>query len=362
MRSGASSVAMVSPSSALTARGSPRSPPAGGRTARRAPPRTRPRRSGSWLPSARDGTPGCTHLRSCYHAAPRPGRSRRAASAARGPASAGPCRRPGRSRHHERSVTTVSTSTRPRLDRGTPDHPRQEGRQPAPRGHRPRRRLRPRPRVASPSSSTPMSSDLLRRHAGRNAMLDLKVGQRQAPPRSSSSTSSEHPVTRRPIHVDLFVVKLTEEITVDIARRLHGRVGGRPARTAARCCTNARRSACARSRTRCRPPSRWTSRPSVDFEATIHVSDIVVPDGVTILTDADRAAREGPAAARGRGAGRRRRGARGARRDRGGTCRGGVASPAPHERRIARPGRPGDPVPRAIGAIRAAWRARRGSG
>jgi large subunit ribosomal protein L25 len=50
---------------------------------------------------------------------------------------------------------------------------------------------------------------------GRNAILDLKVGTGRATPVLVHGIH-EHPVRRDPVHVDFFVVKMTEEMTVDV--------------------------------------------------------------------------------------------------------------------------------------------------
>jgi large subunit ribosomal protein L25 len=57
--------------------------------------------------------------------------------------------------------------------------------------------------------------EVLRRHSGRNALVDLKVDGAGAQPVMVYGVQ-EHPVTRRPLHVDFFLVKMTEEMTVDV--------------------------------------------------------------------------------------------------------------------------------------------------
>ena len=57
--------------------------------------------------------------------------------------------------------------------------------------------------------------DELLRHVSRNALVDLKVGGGRVTPVLLQGIH-EHPVKRRPIHVDLYVVKMTEELTVDV--------------------------------------------------------------------------------------------------------------------------------------------------
>ena len=53
------------------------------------------------------------------------------------------------------------------------------------------------------------------RHAGRHTLLDLAIGGGKATPVLLQSVH-EHPVKRVPQHVDFFVVKMTEELSVDV--------------------------------------------------------------------------------------------------------------------------------------------------
>jgi large subunit ribosomal protein L25 len=55
----------------------------------------------------------------------------------------------------------------------------------------------------------------LRRHAGDNALIDLSVDGGKAAPVLVKGVQT-HRVTRRPLHVDLYVVRMTEELTVDV--------------------------------------------------------------------------------------------------------------------------------------------------
>ena len=57
--------------------------------------------------------------------------------------------------------------------------------------------------------------ELLRRHTGPNTLVDLSVDGKKAQPVLINSVQV-HPVHRRPLHVDLFLVKMTEELTVDV--------------------------------------------------------------------------------------------------------------------------------------------------
>ena len=107
----------------------------------------------------------------------------------------------------------------PRARRRAPHRHREGRRRPSPRRAPPRRRLRPRPRVGRPSRSTPTSSSILRRHVGPNALIDLSIDGGKAKPVLVHGVQI-HKVNRRPIHVDLFAVRMTEELTVDVP--VHG--------------------------------------------------------------------------------------------------------------------------------------------
>ena len=56
--------------------------------------------------------------------------------------------------------------------------------------------------------------DLFRRRSGSSTLLDLVVDGTPTP--AIVHGVQIHPVSRRPIHVDLFAVRMTEELTVDV--------------------------------------------------------------------------------------------------------------------------------------------------
>jgi large subunit ribosomal protein L25 len=58
--------------------------------------------------------------------------------------------------------------------------------------------------------------DQLRRRSGANSLIDLSVDGKKAQPVLIHGVQL-HRVTQRPLHVDLFVVRMTEELTVDVA-------------------------------------------------------------------------------------------------------------------------------------------------
>ncbi|MFI5262283.1 MAG: 50S ribosomal protein L25 [Candidatus Limnocylindrales bacterium] len=125
--------------------------------------------------------------------------------------------------------------------------------------------------------------DDLRRRTGRNALLDLYVDGGQAQPVMITALQ-EHPVTRRPLHVDFFMVSMTEELTIEVPVAYVGesvaveKLGG----------TLLHLLDTVRVRTL---PADVPAVLEVDvspldtFEVMLHVSDLRVPERVTILTD-----------------------------------------------------------------------------
>ena len=138
--------------------------------------------------------------------------------------------------------------------------------------------------------SNPISIDahdfeLLRRRSGPNALVDLSIDGDKARP-VLVQTIQVHPVNRRMLHVDLFVVRMTEELTVDVpltatgessAVSLHGGTLLHPIESV---------------RVRALPDHlpqsiEYSIASLTDFDTTIHVRDLVVPADVTLLTDGD---------------------------------------------------------------------------
>jgi large subunit ribosomal protein L25 len=125
----------------------------------------------------------------------------------------------------------------------------------------------------------------LRRHSGPNALVDLSVDGKNAQPVLVHSVQV-HPVNRRPLHVDLFVVRMTEELTVDVSLLATGEA---PAVTLnGGTLLHPIESVRVRALPDHLPQSISYSVASlVDFDATIHVRDLSVPSDVTLLTDGD---------------------------------------------------------------------------
>ncbi len=125
--------------------------------------------------------------------------------------------------------------------------------------------------------------ELLRKHVGPNALIDLSVDGKRAKPVLVQHVQV-HPVNRRPLHVDLFAVRMTEELTVDVPLVATGeseavnQLGGtllHPNETV---------------RVKALPDHlpqsiEYSIESLVDFDASIKVSDLAIPGDVTLLTD-----------------------------------------------------------------------------
>ena len=125
--------------------------------------------------------------------------------------------------------------------------------------------------------------EILRRHSGRNVLLDLTLDGGKPQPVMLHAVQ-EHPVTRQPLHVDLLAVNMSEERMVDVpivtvgsaeAVDRHGGV-----------LLHLRDSVQVRALPDDLPASLELDITSLDtFEAVVHVSDVVIPAGVTLVTD-----------------------------------------------------------------------------
>ena len=126
----------------------------------------------------------------------------------------------------------------------------------------------------------------LRRHTGPNALVDLSVdGEQGAPgprPRRSRSTRS----TAGPLHVDLFLVRMTEELTVDVPLVATGESPAVAAQGGT--LLHPIESVRVRALPDHLPQSiEYSIESLVDFDTTIHVRDLAIPADVTLLTDGD---------------------------------------------------------------------------
>jgi large subunit ribosomal protein L25 len=125
----------------------------------------------------------------------------------------------------------------------------------------------------------------LRRHSGPNALVDLSIDGKQPSPVLVSAVQV-HPVNRKTLHVDLFLVRMTEELTVDVplvasgespAVALQGGTLLHPIESV---------------RVRALPDHlpqsiEYSVESLTDFDTTIHVRDLSIPSDVTLLTDGD---------------------------------------------------------------------------
>jgi large subunit ribosomal protein L25 len=137
---------------------------------------------------------------------------------------------------------------------------------------------------SQPIQVSALDWEILRRHhVTRNTLLDLKVAGGKARP-VLVQMISEHPVSRKPVHVDFHTVKMTEELTVDVPIVL---VGETPAvEREGGTLLHQRETLHIRALPGDLPTSIEVDISSlVDFEATLHVSDVIAPKGVQILTD-----------------------------------------------------------------------------
>jgi large subunit ribosomal protein L25 len=125
--------------------------------------------------------------------------------------------------------------------------------------------------------------ETLRRHAGPNALIDLSIDGKKPQPVLVHGVAI-HPVDRRPLHVDLLAVRMTQELIVDVplvatgeseATSRHGGTLIHPTETV---------------KVRALPDNlpqaiEYDISTLVDFEAAIHVSDLQIPPDVVLLTD-----------------------------------------------------------------------------
>lgn len=127
--------------------------------------------------------------------------------------------------------------------------------------------------------------DVLRKHAGPNALIDLSVDGKKADPVLIHAVQI-HPVNRRPLHADLFLVRMTEELTVDVRLVATGESA------AVTQLNGTLLHPTEHVRVKALPDHlpqsiEYPIDSLVDFDAAIHVRDLTIPDDVTLLTDPD---------------------------------------------------------------------------
>jgi large subunit ribosomal protein L25 len=137
----------------------------------------------------------------------------------------------------------------------------------------------------TPSESVSLDAhefDLLRRHVGASTLVDLTVDTGKSRPVLLHGVQY-HPVSRRPLHVDLFAVRMTEELTVEVP--LVG-LGAAPAIDNGGTLVHPVSSVKVRALPANLPESLTYDLSRLDnFEATITVADLVAPSGVAIQAD-----------------------------------------------------------------------------
>jgi large subunit ribosomal protein L25 len=125
----------------------------------------------------------------------------------------------------------------------------------------------------------------LRRHVGPNALIELSVDDKKSVPVLVQHVQV-HPVNRRPLHVDLFAVRMTEELTVDVPLVATGeslavtQLGGT--------LLHPNETVKVKALPDHLPQSLSYSIESLtDFDGAIKVSDLEIPGDVTLLTELD---------------------------------------------------------------------------
>jgi len=125
----------------------------------------------------------------------------------------------------------------------------------------------------------------LRRHVGQNALIDLSVDGKGARPVLVHGVQV-HPVNRRPLHVDLFLVRMTEELIVDVPLVSTGI--SRAVEDEGGTVLHPIESVRVKALPDHLPQSiEYAIDSLVDFDAVIKVSDLTIPGDVTLLTDPD---------------------------------------------------------------------------
>lgn len=124
--------------------------------------------------------------------------------------------------------------------------------------------------------------ELLHRKVGNTTLIDVEVDGNKGRPALIYGVQRE-PLKHRTVHIDLFVVRMTEELTVDVPVTINGtadaveKLGG----------TLSHMSAIkVRALPDRLPQHIEVSIDSlVDFDTVVHVSDLEIPEDVTLVTD-----------------------------------------------------------------------------
>jgi large subunit ribosomal protein L25 len=125
--------------------------------------------------------------------------------------------------------------------------------------------------------------ETLRRHAGRNAVVDLQMDGAKPLPVLLHSIQ-EHPLSRKTLHIDFLAVNMQEERTIDVPLIVVGeseaieRLGG--------VLLHLRDAVSVRAKPDDIPSGiELDISALVDFETTLHASDLKMPEGVALVTD-----------------------------------------------------------------------------
>jgi large subunit ribosomal protein L25 len=135
--------------------------------------------------------------------------------------------------------------------------------------------------------SEPLSVDahefeLLRRRVAASALIDLSVDGRQSRPVLVHAVQVDR-VSRRPVHVDLFAVRMTEELVVEVP--VFG-TGVAPATEAGGTLVHPVSTVKVRALPGNLPENlQYDLSALTSYDATITVADLVAPEGVQILGD-----------------------------------------------------------------------------
>jgi len=127
--------------------------------------------------------------------------------------------------------------------------------------------------------------ELFRKHSGANTLLDLVVDNGKATPAIVHGVQI-HPVSRRPLHIDLFAVRMTEEMTVEVPVVATGTsvLLERENGTLSHVLSGVR----VRALPDHLPNSLEVSIENLtSFDQAVHVRDLTIPSDVHLLTDPD---------------------------------------------------------------------------
>ena len=126
--------------------------------------------------------------------------------------------------------------------------------------------------------------EMFRKHSGPNTLFDLAIDSDRPTPTLVHGVQS-HPVTRRPLHIDLLAVRMTDELTVDVPVVITGEsvaitlLGGT---------LNHMNTVRIRALPDHLPQSIEISIESLrTFEDALHVRDLAIPSDAHVLNDPD---------------------------------------------------------------------------